>query len=319
MNARKSESPINPGGFSEADYLTLNPDVVEAVARGEFASGWQHFEQYGAAEGRPARATSMQKLLGATPIFSVDYPDHQNALNIFGKTWVTSMPKSSGLAGGNLEHMAGARVKWAANVIGGLTGKNILELGPFEGYDAYTFEQLGATGVVSIENNVTNFLKCLVIKNIFDLRTSFLLGDFIQFLESDKSRFDVCWMSGVLYHMTDPIRLMRAASRVSDILFIWTHYYDGLVINADQEKKAPFRPNLNEMEELADRRIVLHYRSYGGRKGSDFSGGHGEHSFWLGKDDIIYVLNSLGYDQIVVGHDEPDHLYGPSCSIVAFR
>jgi SAM-dependent methyltransferase len=319
MDAREIKSAAEPDDFSEADYLAMNPDVARAVARGEFESGRQHFERFGKTEGRPSRATSMQKLMGETPIFSADYPHHQNALNIFGKTWVAAMPESSGLAAGYLAHMGGARVQWAANVIGGLAGKEILELGPFEGYDAYTFERLGATAVVSIENNMTNFLKCLVIKNIFGLRTTFLLGDFIKFLESGKSRFDVCWMSGVLYHMTDPIRLMRAASRVSDILFIWTHYYDDLVINADQEKKAPFRPNLNKTEKLEDRRIVLHYRSYGGRKGSNFSGGPDEHSFWLVKDDIMHVLNSLGYHRIVVGHDEPGHVHGPSCSIVALR
>src|ERR1035437_5953565 len=262
MNARESKSVVDLGDFSEGDYLALNPDVARAVARGEFENGRQHFEQYGKGEGRAFRATSIQKLMGDTPIFSGDYPQHQNALNIFGKTWVTAMPEGSRLAAGSLAHMAGGRVKWAANVIGSLAGKAILELGPFEGYDAYTFEQLGATAVMSIENNVTNFLKCLVIKNIFNLRTTFLLGDFVQFLESGNARFDVCWMSGVLYHMTDPIRLMRAASRVSDILFIWTHYYDRLVISADQEKKAPFRPNLNRMEAFADRNIVLHYRSY---------------------------------------------------------
>jgi hypothetical protein len=319
MNARESKNVIDLSDFSEADYLALNPDVAYAVARGEFESGRQHFEQHGKAEGRALCATSMQKLMGDTPIFSADYPQHQNALNIFGKTWVAAMPVGSGLAAGSLAHMAGGRVLWAANVIGGLAGKVILELGPFEGYDAYTFEQLGATAVVSIENNVTNFLKCLVIKNIFGLRTTFLLGDFVQFMESGKSRFDVCWISGVLYHMTDPIRLMRAASRVSDILFIWTHYYDHLVINADQEKKAPFRPELNKTVDFADRRIVLQYRSYGGRKGSNFSGGPDEHSFWLVKDDIMHILNSLGYNQVVVGHDELGHVHGPSCSIVALR
>jgi hypothetical protein len=319
MNALEPKSIVDLSDFSEADYLALNPDVARAVVDGKFKSGRQHFEQFGKAEGRVSRRTSMQKIIGDTPIFSSVYPQHQNALNLFEKTWVAGMPEGSGLTAGTLAHMAGARVQWAANVIGGLAGKMILELGPFEGYDAYTFERLGTTAVVSIENNVTNFLKCLVIKNIFGLRTTFLLGDFVQFLESGKSRFDVCWMSGVLYHSTDPIRLMRAASRVSDILFIWTHYYDRLVINADTEKKAPFQSNFNKTVEFADRQIVLHYRSYGGRKGSDFSGGHDEHSFWLLKDDIMHVLNSLGYNRVVVGHDEPGHVHGPSCSIVAFR
>ncbi len=319
MTGRKLEVPVNSSDFSEADYLALNPDVASAVARGEFASGWHHFERYGRTEGREARLTPLERLMGVAPIFSLDYPRHQNALNIFGDTWVAAMPDGSGLAAGTLQHFAGARVQWAADVIGGLAGKSILELGPFEGYDTYSFEQLGAASVVSIDNNTTNFLKCLVVKNIFGLRTTFLLGDFVQYLESCGSRYDVCWMSGVLYHMSDPIRLLRVASRVSDILFIWTHCYDELVINADREKKAPFRPDLDKTEELAGRRLVLRYRSYGGHKDHNFSGGGDEHSYWLAKEDIMHILNSLGYHRVVVGHDETDHVHGPSCSMVAFR
>ena len=60
------------------------------------------------------------------------------------------MPENSGFAAGTYTHMAGARVGLAAKVIGGLAGKRVLELGRFEGYDAYTFEPLAATIVVSI-------------------------------------------------------------------------------------------------------------------------------------------------------------------------
>jgi hypothetical protein len=83
--------------------------------------------------------------------------------------------------------------------------------------------------------------------------------------------------------MIDPIGLLRAASHTSDTLFIWTHYYEATVIDADNEKKAPFRPKLNKTEEVAGRRISLQYRSYGGRKGDDFSGGQDEYSFWLAR------------------------------------
>jgi hypothetical protein len=303
--------------FSEAEYLALNPDVAQAVAQGDFKSGRHHFDLYGKAEGRALHRTSTQKLFGEKPIFSNDYPKHQNALNLFGNTWVARMPEGSGLAAGALAPLAGARVEWAANIIGGLAGKMVLELGPFDGHNTYTFERLGTSAVVSIENNVSNFLKCLVIKNIFGLRTTFLLGDYFQFMEVAPSRFDICWMSDVLYHTTDPIRLMRIASHMSDTLFIGTHYYDHLAINSDTERKAPFLPNLNKTVEFADRRIVHHCRSSHG-DGSGLSNPD-EYSFWLLKDDIIHVLNSLGYSRIVVGHDEPDHIHGPSCSIVAFR
>jgi len=38
--------------FSEARYLTLHPDVAQAVRQGHFASGGEHFLKYGKAEGR---------------------------------------------------------------------------------------------------------------------------------------------------------------------------------------------------------------------------------------------------------------------------
>jgi SAM-dependent methyltransferase len=319
MNDRNLESPVGSGDFNEPDYLALNPDVAGAVARGEFRDGRQHFELHGRREGRKARLAPLQRLMGIAPIFSRDYPRHQNALDLFGDTWVAAMPEGSGLAAGTLRHFAGARVPWGADVIGGLGGKSILELGPFEACDSYTFERLGAASVLAIENNATNFFKCLVIKNILDLKTTFLLGDFIVFLENCGARYDVCWLSGVLYHMNDPLRLLRAASRVSDVLFIWTHHFDRAIIGADPVKKAPFRPALDKTEHFAGRDVVLHHCSYDGPKGNDFSGGSEEYSYWLAKDDIMHVLNSLGYQRLAIGHDEPGHAHGPSCSMVAFR
>ncbi len=38
--------------ISETLYLARNPDVAQAVARGDFASGMDHYQRYGAAEGR---------------------------------------------------------------------------------------------------------------------------------------------------------------------------------------------------------------------------------------------------------------------------
>ncbi|MEM6587583.1 MAG: class I SAM-dependent methyltransferase [Pseudomonadota bacterium] len=38
--------------FNEQEYLKVNRDVAAAVARGEFESGWSHYELYGKTEGR---------------------------------------------------------------------------------------------------------------------------------------------------------------------------------------------------------------------------------------------------------------------------
>ncbi|MBK8689032.1 MAG: hypothetical protein IPN24_11515 [Betaproteobacteria bacterium] len=39
--------------FNEQDYLAANPDVASAVGKGQFRSGWEHFETFGRKEGRP--------------------------------------------------------------------------------------------------------------------------------------------------------------------------------------------------------------------------------------------------------------------------
>jgi hypothetical protein len=43
-------------GFHDMAYLDANPDVEAAVRRGEFHSGYQHWQLHGAAEGRPLRS-----------------------------------------------------------------------------------------------------------------------------------------------------------------------------------------------------------------------------------------------------------------------
>jgi SAM-dependent methyltransferase len=41
--------------FDESQYLEANPDVADAVARGDIASGWAHYESHGRDEGRDLR------------------------------------------------------------------------------------------------------------------------------------------------------------------------------------------------------------------------------------------------------------------------
>jgi GT2 family glycosyltransferase len=43
---------VPPKDFDEAGYLRINPDVLEAIARGEVASAYEHYLKFGAREGR---------------------------------------------------------------------------------------------------------------------------------------------------------------------------------------------------------------------------------------------------------------------------
>ena len=45
---------VTAGNFDEQAYLTANPDVAAEVAQGKFKNAYEHYVQYGKAEGRPA-------------------------------------------------------------------------------------------------------------------------------------------------------------------------------------------------------------------------------------------------------------------------
>src|SRR4051812_36814105 len=49
------EAVATPENFEESGYLAANPDVAEAVRKGQFQSGWQHFEGHGRKESRLVR------------------------------------------------------------------------------------------------------------------------------------------------------------------------------------------------------------------------------------------------------------------------
>jgi hypothetical protein len=239
----------------------------------------------------------------------------QNSLDLL-PGWVSAMPEGSGLEAGGLAHFDDARVPWAARVMGGLANKSVLEVGPYEAYNTYQFEQMGASQVTAIESSRLNFMRCLVIKNLFGLRSEFLLGDAISFMESTERRYDVAWLSGVLYHMVDPLALLRAAAGVSNRIFLWTHYHANEMAAGTEYF---FDSKRNQTQTVGDREVLLHYRNYMHAKTSTFSGGADDHSYWMSKDDILGVLADLGFSQIQVGLDVPDYANGPVFFLLASR
>ena len=74
------EAIATPENFDEAGYLAANPDVAEAVRKGQFKSGRQHFEGHGQKESRrlrfPCSIADIQqdKLKRIEPLLRLDLP-----------------------------------------------------------------------------------------------------------------------------------------------------------------------------------------------------------------------------------------------------
>ncbi len=247
-------------------------------------------------------------------------PSDQLALDLFRGEWSSAMPGSRpDLSAGAAGLFDDPRIKWAAKELGGFKGKRLLELGPLEGGHSWMAEQMGAKSVTAIESNVRAYLKCLVVKEVLGLpRTRFLLGDFNRYFEEQAGGdpFDICLASGVLYHMTDPIGLMRSIRKHARSAFLWTHYYDGPIMEAREDTPQRFS-RIVETEALGRKFRFFEYCYTSAHGWTGFCGAGANSSFWMLRDELLAALELVGFRNIRVAMDQPDHPNGPAFCVVA--
>lgn len=257
------------------------------------------------------------------PEFAAQAPSAQQLVDIFAGQWITAFPDELGVTAGWVNHFDPAvdqRVFWAdTSIEGGILGKRILELGPFEGYHTATFETLGAASVTSVEGSRIAYLKCLVVKELLGLRASIRYGDVNAFLAENTTRYDLVWASGILYHQADPVGFLEAAASAGDRLFLHTHYYDAeqtaTMVTADR-----FRPELDEVVEWHGRTIRGHRYEYTTDTAlGTFAGGPRAYAQWLELPDIEFILRELGFTSIEYGIVDPGNPSGPGCYLLATR
>ena len=181
-------------------------------------------------------------------------------------------------------------------------------------------EKHGAERIVAIEANSRAFLKCLVAKEVLDLRRAqFRCGDFVEYLRSTTDRFDLCVASGVLYHMKNPVELLTLLAKVSDRVFLWTHYYDAAVVAASEHVSARFTAATEST--YGGFRHTLHRFEYSsdalGSHG--FCGGGAEFSQWLERSDILAALAHVGLGDTEVAFEHKGHQNGPCFAVLAQR
>lgn len=247
-------------------------------------------------------------------------PSEENAISIFHGEWSSRLPRPlDSLGAGAIPLFEDHRVTWAIEQLGGVAGKNVLELGPLEGGHTYMLEQHGAASILAIEANTRAFLKCLIVKELLSLqRARFLCGDFRKFLPAEPGVFDAVFACGVLYHMTEPVRLLRDIARTAPQLFLWTHYYDAKVA----AEKPTVQAHLGSVEpgELDGFRYEqVRYDYAASLNWMGFCGGAAPVSAWLSRETILAALDHFGYRSIRIEFEAPDHPNGPSFALVAGR
>jgi hypothetical protein len=251
--------------------------------------------------------------------YVMNEPNNQNALDIFKGEWSSQLPDDLGLVTqpGTAKLFEDSRVIWAQEILGNFSNWKILELGPLEGGHSYMFQNMGADKIISIEANTRAFLKCLCIKEILKLdKVDFRLGDFMSFLKKDESKYDMVFASGVLYHMEEPIELLKMISKVTDKTCIWTHYYEKNLISNRGEIAHKF-DGLHSVEYDG---VYYEYSTQSYKNAlnwSGFCGGSKPVSKWLTRDSIIKALKQFEFIDIQINFEAPDHPNGPAFAICA--
>jgi hypothetical protein len=246
-------------------------------------------------------------------------PSPQNAVNIFAGEWSSALPAPlHEVTAGSIGLFEDVRVAWAVARLGGVAGRSVLELGPLEGGHTYQLLREGAS-VTAIEAQTRAYLKCLIAKELLRMTEArFLLGDFMEYLRGEPEHVDICFASGVLYHMLSPVETIALMGDVADHLFLWTHVYDGEIIRASELLSPRFKTSVPSSYEGFEH--TLHRFDYAGAlSGKGFCGGSAVYSNWLSRTDLFAALDRFGWEVGEVAFDTPDHPHGPALALVASR
>lgn len=211
--------------------------------------------------------------------------------------------------GGALEGLENdQRITWHMDAIGGVLGKRILELGPLEGHHTRSMIESGAREVVAIEGISDCFLRCLIVKEAFHLdRALFLFGDFCQYASETAEAFDAVLAAGVLYHQTNPAKLIHDLARITDAVMVWSHVagesHPGGTEGSVTCGGMTYHGKLND---------------YGGTRPTleGYCGGLQDTSFWLYPADMLKCFQDAGFARITE-KESPSNDNGDSLLFVA--
>ncbi len=245
-------------------------------------------------------------------------PDRQRAIDLFEGRWSSGVPGAART--GITPLFADERITWMLDELGGVRGWDVLELGPLEGGHSWMLEQHGAR-VTGIEANVGAFLRCLVVKNHLDMRAKFLLGDITR-PGYGFGRRDLVVASGIFYHLLDPIEVLTRVAAATDRLFVWTQYFekdfDRWSVELDWVENGPWdhrHPVVREVQGVEIELIPFRYHE----RRATFSGGSEPVAHWFVRDDLLKLLDVLGFDDVRITMDEPRGPNGPAFCVLAQR
>lgn len=187
----------------------------------------------------------------------------------------------------------------------GLQGKTIIDVGCLEGGFTTEFARMGMTAT-GIEVRESNYKNCLFVRDRVNLpNLRFIQGDAVDIAKF--GRFDVFFVSGLLYHLDRPRKFLEDVARnCGKALILWTH------ITHAAENEASLTYSLSELRENEgllgrwypehddiprDELDQLKWASWGNKK-----------SFWIQREYLLQLLKYIGFDLVFEQFDCMDDI-----------
>lgn len=211
--------------------------------------------------------------------------------------WVTRFVIGGHEYGGDFDPSADPRVRLFFKSFP--DAKEILEFGSLEGGHTFNLAlQPGVKRVMGIEARSANRERAVWIQQLMGIsNVEFRMANLEEIDLTTFGRFDALFCSGVLYHLPQPWNLVNQFPKVSQNVFIWTHYADEYQAN-----------------ELVNGYSGKLYQEAGI---SDPLSGLSKMSFWPTLSSLIKMLTVNGYHTIHILENNLTHPHGPSIIMAA--
>jgi hypothetical protein len=215
------------------------------------------------------------------------------------RPWVTQFTIEGREYGGHLPLMDDIRIEQFFQSFPSAT--EILELGSLEG--AHTFALAmhpGVKRVIGVEGRRKNHQKARYVQKLLKIRNvSFQVANLETSDLTRLGKFDAIFCSGILYHLPRPWELVERMSRVSDRVFVWTHY-----VEDDQAS------------------LIVEGLRGGPRREyglDDPLSGLSDRSFWPTFDSLLEMFRRYGFTKIEIINRNLDHIHGPETTLAVCK
>lgn len=175
----------------------------------------------------------------------------------------------------------------------------ILELGSFEGgHTAWLARLPGVAKVVGLEGRPENIARSQFVLKLLGATNAEVRQANLEDLDlAALGHFDAVFNVGLLYHLPRPWELLDRIARVTDAMFLSTHYCTDAKVDATENGYAGYW-----------------YQEYGYE---DRLSGLAPRSFWPTRDALLAMVATAGFPTVTVTYEEADHPNGPLICLAA--